>query len=89
MEYRISGCFACRKFCEKKGKLVNFLFCGSYFLRSKTIYKDLLWHTITNIISACFIFGELKMVAKMRKLDYHEKKTGYTVIGLIIRTVKN
>jgi hypothetical protein len=53
---------------RKKGKFVHFLFCGSYYLRFKRIYRDLLWHTITNIISTCFIFGELKMVAKNAKI---------------------
>jgi hypothetical protein len=60
---------------RKNGKLVLFLFCGSYFLRFNTIYWDLLWHTITNIISTCFIFGELNMVAKNAKIRLLRKKT--------------
>jgi hypothetical protein len=73
--YRISSFFRVSQILRKKGKLVHFLFCGSYFLRFKTIYRDLLWHTITNIISTCFIFGELKMVAKNAKIRLPRKKT--------------
>jgi hypothetical protein len=67
--------FACRKFCEKRVNLYIFLFYGSYFLRFKTIYRAFLWHTITNIISTCFIFRELKMVAKNAKIRLPRKKT--------------
>jgi hypothetical protein len=45
------------------------------------MYRDFLWHTITNIISTCFIFGELKMVAINAKIRLPRKKkpNGYTV----------
>jgi hypothetical protein len=58
---------------ERRVNLYIFLFCGSYFLRFKTISRDFLWHTITNIISTCFIFGELKMVAKNAKIRLPRK----------------
>jgi hypothetical protein len=79
--YRISGFFfRVSQILRKKGKLVHFLFCGSYFWRFKTIYRDMLWHTITKVISTCFIFGELKMVAKNAKIRLPQKKNlGYTV----------
>jgi hypothetical protein len=76
--YRISSFFRVSQILRKK--LVHFLFCGSYFLRLKTMYRDLLWHTITNIIFMCFIFGELKIVAKNAKIRLPRKKTGYTVM---------
>ena len=65
---------------KKKGKLVHFLFCGNYFLQFKTTYRDFLLHTITNIISTFFIFGELKMVEKNAKIRLQREKKRYTVV---------
>jgi hypothetical protein len=74
--YRISVFFS--RVTNSAKKRVNlyifFLFCGSYFLRFKTIYRDFLWHTIMKIISTCFIFGQLKMVAKNANIRLLRKK---------------
>jgi hypothetical protein len=63
----LGGGFRVSPILRKKGKLVHVLFCVSYFLRFSKLQGAFLWHTITNIISTCFIFGELKMVAKNAK----------------------
>jgi hypothetical protein len=39
----------------------------------------MIWHTITNIIFACFIFGELKMFAKNAKIRLPRKKRIYGI----------
>jgi hypothetical protein len=83
--YRISGFFRVSQILRKKGKLVHFSFCGSYFLRFKSIYRDLLWHTITNIISTCFIFCEFKMVVKNAKIRLPRKKRIYGMQSLDLR----
>jgi hypothetical protein len=72
--YSIFVFFRVSQILRKKGKFVPFLFCRSYFMRFKTIDRYFLWHTITNIISTCFIFGKLKMVAKNAKIWLPQKK---------------
>jgi hypothetical protein len=64
--------FACRKFC-KKGKFVHFLFCGSYFLRFKTIYGAFYGTQYEYNFYVFYIFRELKMVAKNAKIRLPRK----------------
>jgi hypothetical protein len=71
-------------FAKKKGKLVHVLVCVSYFLRFSKLQVAFLWHTISNIISTCFIFSELKMVARNAKIRLL-RKNGYTVTHLHLK----
>jgi hypothetical protein len=43
-------------------------------LRFKTIYKFSIWHTVTDIISTRFIFGEIRIIAKNAKIRLPPKK---------------
>jgi hypothetical protein len=82
--YRISGFFRVSQILRKKGKFVHFLFCESYFLRFRRYIGLFLWHTITYIISTCFIFRKLKMVAKNAKIRLPRKNRIYG-IWMVIR----
>lgn len=62
---RISTKFA------KMGKMYNFFFIGvSYFLQ----FKSFLWQTFPDIISAYWVYCNVKVIAKKkRKLNYPQK----------------
>jgi hypothetical protein len=84
--------FTCRKFCVKRVNLCIFLFCESYFLRFKTIYRDFfLWHTVPNIICTCFILANWKCLRKISKIrlprkipDIQYSKTNLTKFDFLL-----
>jgi hypothetical protein len=70
-------------------KRVNLYIC--YFTKIifwfKTIYRDFLWHTITNIIFTCFNFNKLKIVAKNAKIKLPQKKKPKRIYGILRRLI--
>ena len=69
----------CRKFCEKK-KTCTFLFCGSYFVRFKTIYNDFFMaHNYEHNLSVFYFWRIKNGREKCENYITAEKKPGYTV----------
>ena len=73
--------FACHKFCEKKGKLVHFLFAEVIFCDLKRYIKNNMAHN--NEYNFCvFYFSRIKNGREKCENQITAKKPGYTVYAV-------